>query len=122
MILDANLLFSDAQKITGTATSEVVDLKAPGDAVGQELLIRAVVGEAFAGLTSLQIKIQTSADDSTWEDVLLTPAIVAAKLTKGKEILAVRVPKGLKRYVRLNYTVSGTASAGTLTAFMSKEL
>jgi hypothetical protein len=122
MILDANLLFSDAQKITSTATSEVVDLKAPGDAVGQELLIRAVVGEAFAGLTSLQIKIQTSADDSTWEDVLLTPAIAAAKLTKGKEILAVRVPKGLKRYVRLNYTVSGTASAGTLTAFMSKEL
>lgn len=122
MILDANLLFSDAQEITSTANSTVVDLKAPGDAVGQELLIRAVVGETFTGLTSLQVKIQTSGDNSAWEDVLLTPAIVAAKLTKGAEILAVRVPKGLKQYVRLNYTVSGTASAGTLTAFMSKEL
>jgi hypothetical protein len=122
MILDANLLFSDGQKITSTATSEVVDLTAPGDAVGQELLIRAVVGEKFTGLTSLQIKIQTSADKSAWEDVLLTPAIAAAKLTAGAELLAVRVPKGLKRYTRLNYTVSGTATAGTLTAFMSKEL
>ena len=122
MILDANLLFSDGQKITSTATSDVVDLTAPGDAVGQELIIRAVVGEKFTGLTSLQIKIQTSADNSAWEDVLLTPAIAAAKLTAGAEILAVRVPKGLKRYNRLNYTVSGTATAGTLTAFMSKEL
>jgi hypothetical protein len=122
MILDANLLFSHNARITTTAASTVVDLKAPGDAVGQELLIRAIVGEKFTGLTSLQIKIQTSANNTDWEDVLLTPAIPAAKLTQGAEILAVRVPKGLKQYVRLNYVVSGTASTGTLTSFMSKEL
>jgi hypothetical protein len=80
------------------------------------------VTETFAGLTSLQIKLQTSEDDSAWEDVIMTPAIPAAKLTAGKEILCIRTPKGLGRYARLNYTVSGSGSAGKITAFMSKEL
>ena len=122
MILDNNLIFSNGQKLTASANSDVVDFKAPGDAVGQELTIRAVVTEEFAGLTSLQIKLQTSENGTDFEDVLLTPAIAAAKLTRGKEVFKVRTPGGLKRYARLNYTISGTASAGAITAYMSKEL
>ena len=122
MILDNNLLFSNGQKITSTANSQVVDFKAPGDAVGQELTIRVIVAEEFAGLTSMQIKLQTGDTDSTFEDVLLTPAIPAAKLKRGAEVFKVRTPGGLKRYARINYTVSGTATAGAVTAYMSKEL
>lgn len=123
MILDANLIFSDEQAVTASAASEnVLDFQEAGDAVGQELTIRAVVTTAFAGLTSLQIKVQTSADNSSFTDVLLTPAIPAANLTKGAEILCVRVPRGLKRYARLSYVVAGTGTAGKVTAFMSKEI
>ena len=122
MILDNNLIFSNGQELTASANSDVVDFKAPGDAVGQELTIRAVVTEEFAGLTSLQIKLQTSENGTDFEDVLLTPAIAAAKLTRGKEVFKVRTPGGLKRYARLNYTISGNASAGAITAYMSKEL
>ena len=121
-ILDANLLFSKDQAITTTANSSVIDLQEPGDAVGQELTIRTVVTNTFAGLTNVQIKLQTSADNGTWEDALLSPTIPLAKLKKGAEIFCVRVPHGLKRYVRMNYVVSGTGTAGTLYSYMSKEL
>lgn len=121
-ILDANLLFSKDQAITTTANSNVIDLQEPGDAVGQELTIRTVVTETFAGLSNVQIKLQTSADNATWEDVLLSPAVALTKLKKGAEIFCVRVPHGLKRYVRMNYTVSGTGTAGKLYSYMSKEL
>lgn len=121
-ILDANLVFSKDQAVTTTAASNVIDLQAPGDAVGQELTLRTLVSQGFAGLSSLQVKLQTSENNSTWEDVLMTPAIAVGKLTKGAEIFCVRVPHGLKRYVRLNYTVSGTATAGKLYSYMSKEL
>ena len=51
----------------------------------------------------------------------MTPSLQASKLARGNEVFVVRVPKGLKRFVRLNYAVSGTATAGAVTAFMSKE-
>lgn len=123
MILDADLQFSKEQAVTSSAASTALDLQAPGDAVGQELTIHTLVTTGFAGLTSLQVKLQTSKDNSAWEDVLMTPAITLAsgKLKAGSDIFKVRVPGGLDRYVRLYYTVSGTASAGKVTAFMSKE-
>ena len=122
MILDKFLLFSDGQALTASAPSTVIDLQTPGDAVGQELTIRSVVAQEFAGLTSLQIKIQTSDNNSTWEDVLMTPTIAAAKLKQGAEVFCVRVPRGLSRYVRLQYVVAGTATAGKISSFMSKEI
>lgn len=122
MILDANLIFSKEQAVTADADSSVIDLGQAGDAVGQELTIRAVVSESFAGLTGLSIVLKTSADKASWNDVILTPSIPVAKLTMGAEVFCLRVPKGLQRYVKLSYDVTGTGSAGKITAFMSKEI
>ena len=124
MILDNELFFSDKQAVTADAAStNALDLGAAGDAVGQELTIRAVVTTTFATLTSLTIKVQTSANNSDWSDVVLSPAIAAASLVKGAEVFTVRVPKGLKRYVRLYYDVTGSnATAGKISAFMSKDI
>jgi hypothetical protein len=122
MIMDKELVFSDNQRITSTTSSTAIDLKAPGDAVGQELNIRVIVTEAFAGLSTLQINIQTADTTAGLATVLSTAAIPLAQLTRGAELLCIRVPKGLRRYIRLTYTVGGTASAGAVTAFMSKEL
>lgn len=122
MILDANLIFSKDQAVTQTgASSNTIDLQVPGDAVGQELTFHAVVSRGFAGLTNLQIKIQTSADKNAWEDVLMSAVIPLAKLKAGKEIFKVRTPSGLDRYVRLQYQVTGTGTAGAIYAYLSKE-
>ena len=122
MILDAKLMFSKEQEVTKSVDSNVIDLDQPGDAVGQELTIRTVVAATFAGLTSLSITLKTSADNVEWKDVIMVPAVSAADLTKGAEVFSIRVPKGLRRYVKLSYTVTGTGTAGKLTAFMSKEI
>jgi len=124
MILDADLVFSNKQAVTATATStNKIDLGVAGDAIGQELTIHAVVDTAFATLTNLTVSLETSADYSTWTTVLSGPAIARASLTKGASIFCVRVPQGLSRYVRLKYTVGGSnATAGKVTAFASKDL
>lgn len=124
MILDADLLFSNKQAVTTTATStNEIDLGAAGDAIGQELTIHVVVDTAFATLTSLAVSLETSADGSTWTTVLSGPAVPRASLTKGANIFCVRVPQGLSRYVRMKYTVGGSnATAGKVTAFASKDL
>lgn len=122
MIMDKELIFSENEAVKSTSNSKEIDFKEGGDAVGQELTIRTVINKTFAGLTSLQIKVQTSSDNETWEDVIMTPAIPVAKLTAGREVMCIRTPKGLNRYARLAYVVSGTGTAGELTSFMSKEL
>lgn len=124
MIIDADLMFSKDQAVTATAASAVVvDLGAAGDAIGQELTFHTMVTANFATLTSLTPKVQTSANNSDWEDVVSGPAIARAALLKGKDIFCVRVPQGLKRYVRLYYTVTGSnATTGKITAFASKDL
>jgi len=124
MILDADLVFSNKQAVTTTATStNEIDLGAAGDAIGQELTIHVVVDTAFATLTSLAVSLETSTDGSTWTTVLSGPAVPRASLTKGANIFCVRVPQGLSRYVRMKYTVGGSnATAGKVTAFASKDL
>jgi hypothetical protein len=124
MILDADLVFSNKQAVTATATStNEIDLGAAGDAIGQELTIHVVVDTAFAALTSLTVSLETSANNSTWTTVLSGPAVPRASLTKGASIFCVRVPQGLSRYVRMKYTVGGSnATAGKVTAFASKDL
>ena len=124
MIIDKDNLFSNEQAVTASAaSSNALDLGAAGDAIGQELTIHAVVTTSFATLTSLTIKVQTSANGTDYTDLLLSAAIPVASLVAGKEVFTVRVPQGLKRYVRLHYTVTGSnATAGKITAFASKDL
>jgi hypothetical protein len=122
MIIDRDNMFSNAKELKASANSEVLDFGAAGDAIGQELTLHTVVNETFAGATSLTVKLQTSADNAAWDDVVISPAIPVAKLAKGKDVFCVRVPQGLLRYARLSYTVAGTGTAGKVTAFFSKDL
>lgn len=122
MIIDRDFLFAKDKAVTATANSDVIDQGVEGDAIGQELTFHNIVTTAFAGLTSLAIKVSTSADKSNWNDVVIGPAVAAADLVAGADIFSVRVPKGLKRYIRLTYTVVGTGTAGKITSFASKDL
>lgn len=116
-ILDAALMFSNAQAVTATAVSaNVVDLGVDRDiGIGEPIYLASQVGTAFAGLTSLTVTLQTSADNSTWTDLNSSGAIPVAELTAGAQPVRVVVPSRTERYLRVNYTVVGTGTAGTIT-------
>jgi len=133
MIYDALGLFSDSQAITATAPStNTIDLKATGTPYGGVQLVRDIgkgeclnlsvtVNEAFNNLTSLTISVETD-DNSAFSSaatVFTTPAIPLASLVLGYSVpMLTEFPEGTKeQYVRLKYTVAGTApTTGKITA------
>lgn len=127
MIMDQNLLFDSAAAITATAPStNVVDLAVARDlGVGDpDIDIVAIVGTAFtaAGAATLQIQVQGSTDNSTWDTYVQSDAIPKAALTAGAKFHVDLPPvppgKSKPRYLRLNYVVAtGPMTAGTMTAF-----
>lgn len=134
MLMDSQLLFSDAQAITTTAAStNVVDLTNARDiGVGTELQMLFAVGTAFTtdstNASTLTISLQgsTNSTNSGFVDYVRSPAYTASDLAGSKIVLPVDWPalmrtaavnQALPRYIRVNYTV-GVASwaGGTLTA------
>lgn len=120
MLLDAKLLMSNQQAITANAASTDVidrgDTKDVGRAGDIPLLVQ--VTETFNNLTSLAIAIQTDSDSGFGTAVTLATVTVAlADLKAGYQLPIITLPKGVKRYLRLNYTVTGTApTTGKVTA------
>lgn len=128
MILDKFLVFSSDQTITvDAASSDVVDLIEGGDAIGQELTFECRVSNAFTGVgdnDTVQVKIQTSDDNSSFTDLVMSPAVKVKGLKAGSPIFKIRMPQGAKRYLRAYYDVTfaaGTAT-GKVSAWASKEL
>lgn len=135
MILSAQNLFSDQQAITATAAStNIIDLGAPGTPYGAAAALQQDIGkgtpvpiliqieEAFNNLTSLDIAIQVD-DNSGFSSpkTVHTETIALAALTVGKKSYLRYLPTGVdERYLRLNYTVTGTApTTGKVTAGIS---
>lgn len=121
MLMDNTLVFSDGQKITATAAStNKVDQLAAGDAFAALWLV-VDVKQAFDKLTSLTIGIET--DDVaafTSKKELAAVTVALANLTADANVVKMRLPLGCKRYIRLNYTVTGTApTAGSVKAFLT---
>ena len=132
MILNQELLFSDAQAITADAAStNTIDLGQQGtpygDAAalaldlgrGEPLTLLFQVVEAFNTLTSLTISVQT--DDNTGFSSARTVwshTILLANLTVGRRLPFEIMPQELtERYVRLYYDVNGTnPTTGKITA------
>lgn len=125
MILDKLLMLSESQAITATAVStDTIDL-APikGNrrdiGVGYPLEFWALVKTTAtaAGAATLNIQLQTSADNSAWDTIYDSGAIALANLAAGNRIASVKVPAGVKRYLRVNYSVgTGPLTAGAFTA------
>ena len=130
MIIDTSLQFSNNQAVTGSAPStNIIDLGVTGTPFGatnplvrdvgrgERLDLSVSVSQPFAGLTALQVSVQTSPDTVTWTSVDTGAAIAAAQLVAGYMF---RVPKviaqGDQRYLRLYYTVTGLATQGALNA------
>ena len=126
MIFDRLNLFSDDQAITATAAStNVVDTGAIGtDApivgnhfLGDDAKVEVIVTAAFNNLTNLAIAFQCDADEAFGSPTTLsTTTVLLAGLVQGYK-LTIAIPVGCERYVRMYYTVAGSApSTGTITA------
>lgn len=119
MLFDAKLLMSNQQAITATAAStDVIDTGNPKDYghCGAPLLVQ--VTEDFNNLTSLAISLQTDSDSAFGSPrELFTVTVLAADLKAGFKTPVITVPHKAERYLRVNYTVVGTApTTGKVTA------
>ena len=138
MIIDFNLTFNTAgsgkkmcdfgnagtgQTVTASAASEkTLDTVASGDAVaiGAALACRCIASADGTGSGTIAVALQTSDDKSTWKTLLQTGGVVGSEIKAGDTIADFRVPQGCKRYLRVNYVVSGTVTA-TVNSFLTKE-
>lgn len=111
MILDEQGLFSDKQAITETCVStNVLDMGYREISFGTPVELFIQIAETFNNLTSLTIKIQSSKDEEFTDVVdLAEETIVAKDLVKGATSAIKFLPKGNLGYLRLSYTVIGSA-------------
>jgi hypothetical protein len=126
MYMDRQNLFSSAQAITVTAAStDLIDLGSTRDiGSGEVLELIVVVDTAFTagGSATLDIALQTdtAVGFGTATTLLTTGTIAVASLTAGYVAARWRLPRGVLRYLRLNYTVAtGPMLTGTITAGIS---
>ncbi len=70
-----------------------------------------------ADAATVNVNLQTSADNSTWVTLASSGDLALSALTAGKRIVSQKVPQGVLRYLRLNYTVgTGPLTAGAFTS------
>lgn len=115
---------------------QVVDQEKAGDAVGQELTVKVVVGDtAISGTsaTTAQFKLQTgganavtsggSAVTSNFKDLLMTGPIAVNGAKTGTVLACFRIPEGTERYLRVIGVIGGAAcSAGTVSIYATRDL
>lgn len=125
MILDKLLMFSEAQAVTNTAAStDVIDLgpidgnrRDIGVGYPLELFVNVNTTAAAAGAATVNIALQTSPDNSSWTTLATSGDLALSALTAGKRVFSQKVPQGVQRYLRMNYTVgTGPLTAGAFTA------
>lgn len=137
MIIDNNLVFSDAQAVTtSVASTSAIDLSGGVNSVwgnstyfGEDIgvgdginipNIYITIAEAFVTGTSVQFLLQGKPDGGAYATYIETPAVLTADLTLGAQW---RMPlsrrifgKTLPRYLQLYYTVVGTYTLGKINA------
>lgn len=131
MILDSQEVFSAAQAPTAvgdTASTNQIDTgSVSDDGIGEDISVYAKVDTTFTsgGAATLQVVLQSSADNSTYVDKLLSPVYALAALTAGAVLLNAVLPIGpntvSNRYLRVVYRI-GTAvmTGGAVSAFIVK--
>ncbi|MEG1825114.1 MAG: hypothetical protein RRY12_10780 [Cloacibacillus sp.] len=117
MILDKENMFSNEQTLSAAAVStNVVDLGVAGDAYVAPWL---VVNIAAALTGTLGFELQTSDTENFTATTVLASVAAAARSGTGR-VAAMRIPKGAKRYLRVEY--KGTVSAGKVTSFLAQDI
>lgn len=131
MILDAYQLFSDAQALTGpatTASTNVLDL----GPLTVNTTRNIGVGEPMAIVINVDVAADFTTTDETYTFNLVTDtdeafgslatvsstAITAAQLTAGASVVIPLTNYAFERYIRLNYVLAGTSPSVTVTTHL----
>lgn len=115
------------QAITADAAStNVFDLGVARDiGAGNTIEFNFLITESFTNLTSMVIKIQSSADNNTFVDLLVSPTLLLADLLVGQTLNYTLPKKQLNdarggtpnQYLRAYYDITGSApDAGAVVA------
>jgi len=130
MILSNQLIISDDQAITNTASSDnVLDFGVTGTpagatvalsedlGIGNEIDLFVGVTETFNRLTTLTVAIETG-DTEALGTTLVEQTVALSKLKAGYRFSIDGIPRGsVSRYLGISYTVTGSwATTGKITA------
>ena len=136
MMIDNNLVFDTANAITTTRDStNIIDFSVArdmGDGEGLEVIIQPSGLTSTATTTTIQAMFMVSTDNSTYTTAAMSTTVTLGSLSTGSNILNIHVPMrriedatiysagndAYPRYCKLNYVVSATLSAGTITAWI----
>jgi len=125
MILDYNAQFSDAQTLVAASLifpatydidceSGVSDLGA-----GTPIWVVCKVNTVCAGLATISVALQDSAAGSTYVTRYTTYAYSLGQVDAvGNTLLSMPLPADHARYLRLLYTITTSATAGAVDAFL----
>lgn len=122
MYLDAELLFSHAQKITASQASDKCLNLGTMEGTGMPIFPFVQVVEGFAGITSLTVHIQSSNADkamadlteSDWETILSSPKMLQADIAKPCSLAFGSLPPKAGKYLRIKYEVDAAEAAETV--------
>ncbi len=122
MIFDADLMFSEKQAVTATAAStSVIDcgqtlLTTGLNRKGELFAVAVAVGD-YTGTGTITVQLQDcDTKTGTYRTVATSTPVTGADFSS----IVVPMPLSHKRYLKLNYVVSGTVSGGSITAGISK--
>ena len=126
MYVDAQLQLSLLQTLVGTGnilSTNTIDLSQTRDmGEGNDLYARFQVGTAVAGGTTVDMQVITADDAGLTTNVTViesSGAVPIAQLTAGKrfvQTISPRIGSNGQRYLGIRYVVTGTSTAGTITA------
>lgn len=109
MILDAEMLFSNAQSVAATTYSQkALDLGGPVGGSILRLFVHADTSGTGGGTFS--VTLESSADGESYTAHYSTAGVEASSIEEGERLVDMPLPADCGRWVRLNYTINGTAS------------
>ena len=120
MIIDQFNVFSDNVAVTATGNSSVLELM---DYIGrgEQLYVTVIVRTAYTAGAGVSVALQES-DSATGSFATVVSGITLPTPTKAGSLLVFSLPANTaKPFLRLAYTVTGSPTAGKLTAFVGPE-
>ncbi len=115
-MFDRENMFSFKQEVTATAVSDDVVFVGKGDAGAGTPKMVEITTPAVTGGGSLVAELQHADDDAGTFETALAVNVSAAELAMGGAVKVFSLPVGLKDYLRLNYTVTGTVTGLVVSA------
>jgi hypothetical protein len=129
MFIDSQEAFAEAQSVAAAAgditSTNVYDTGAAADiGIGENMYLTAKMNAALVGAgASIQVVLQDSADNSSFADKIVGPTVGVATATANKNLAKIKLPIGLRRYLRVVFRISGaTTTGGTASAYLVKDL